>query len=149
MKIGLLLHSDNTDADNTVKRHSSADQFASSPLVVMRGGIPIPVTFDMVDYISCDRVVSHRAMLGDENNIGYNFPMLHTKKATDVYAVYDKAGVVIKQLPEWAGEGFYKEAQTGKSLLTADTNALGVHNVEHLRIGLDYVLAEKTLKAAE
>lgn len=149
MKISFLPHADNTAPDSTVKRHSSANQFASSPLVVMKGGIPIPVTFDMVDYISCDHVVSHRAMLGNEDDIGYNFPMLHTKKATDVYAVYDKAGVVIKQLPEWAGEGFYKESQSGKSLLTADTNALGVHNVEHLRIGLDYVLAEKTLKPAE
>lgn len=149
MTIGLLLHSDNTAEDSTVKRHSSANQFASCPLTVMKGGIPVPITFDMVDYISCDRVVSHRAMLGDENSIGYNFPMMFTKKASDVYAVYDKAGVVVKQLPAWAGEGFYKEVETGKSLLTGDTNALGVHNVEHLRIGLDYVLAEQTLPATD
>lgn len=149
MKISFLPNADNTAPDSTVKRHSSANQFASCPLTVMKGGIPTPVTFDMVDYISCNRVVSHRAMLAEENNIGYNFPMMFTRKATDVYAVYDKAGVVVKQLPAWAGEGFYKEVETGKSLLTGDTNALGVHNVEHLRIGLDYVLAEQTLPASD
>lgn len=149
MKIGLLTHSDNTASDSAVKRHSSADQFASCPLTVMKGGIPIPISFDVIDYISCNRVVSHRAILGNPDDIGYNFPMMFTKKATDVYAVYDKAGVVTKQLPAWAGEGFYKEVQSGKSLLTADTNALGVHNVEHLRIGLDYVLAEQTLPASD
>lgn len=149
MKIGLLLHSDNADADSTVKRYSSAGQFASSPLTVMKGGIPIPISFDVIDYISCDHVVSHRAILDNEDSIGYSFPMMFARRASDVYAVYDKAGVVVKQLPTWAGEGFYKEAQRGKSLLTADTNALGVHNVEHLRIGLDYVLAEKTLKPAD
>ena len=64
----ILFHDDNP----MVHERSSVDQFKDS-LSVYRGGTRYPIEFDQIDYIECDRIVSHPIIV-DDDEIGFYFP---------------------------------------------------------------------------
>lgn len=145
-----VLHPDEEGRpDNRLLKRSSIDQFEDSALHIVRGGRAIPLSWDKIDYVDCKCVHSHRVMSGAENGLGYNFPVGNCRVTTDTYAIVDDYGERTEQLPAWFGEGFYRKMVDRQTYVNSDTNSLGIHNVENLRIGLDYFQAERTLEPEE
>lgn len=133
--------------DITVERKSSVFQH-SNKLAVWKNNQWVPISFDDVDYISnSSGVVSHRAILADEDDIGYNFPVRTERFTLDTYLYMDHNEIVTKVLPKWFGEGFYEEYVKSKAFVNSDANALGTRNNYTLKVGLDYALADNTLEA--
>lgn len=128
--------------------HSSINQHKNK-LSVLKGGEIVPISFDAIDYIDCNHIESHTAILTDGDDIGFEFPVDEKTYCSDIYATYDTQGVREEKLPCWFGEGFYEKYFDERSFLNFDNGALGVKNKETIRIGLDYALANRTLEADE
>lgn len=128
--------------------HSSISQHQNKFSVYQRGEW-VPISYDVLDYIGCDHVESHRAIMTDGDDVGFEFDVNEMTYYTDNYLVYDTQGVRAEKLQHWFGEGTYEKHYTELDFLNADNGSLGVTNAQTLRIGLDYALAEKTLPADE
>ena len=138
--------------DSTIHRHSSIDQYKDDFLCVVRGGRAIPISFDAMDYIECfegrkRRIVSHPAIVGFGTDLGYNFPIGTKNYFSDLYVLADRVGTEVVRGDVFFGVDFYERFFDERVFVNSDTDSLGVRNIGTLKIGLDYVLADKTLTA--
>lgn len=139
----ILFHED----ERSVKAHSSIDQFRGF-LSVEIGGAWTPIEYDYIDYIDCGKVVSHPVIVSLGDDIGYYFQDGECTQAETMYPTFDREGVVLKELPECMGEGFYEAYEKHQEIANFDDGtALGTRNVSKLRIGQDYFLADEILPA--
>lgn len=139
------------DEQPQVHRHSSIDQFSGVFSVYKQGGWA-PIVFDQLDGITCETIRSHPVVISFSNDIGYVFPEAHCSYTSEKYLYFDKEGVEQRLLPAiFGGDGeFYEAYLNQNSFVNFDNDtSLGVRNKKRLRIGLDYVLADKTLPASE
>ena len=128
--------------------HSSISQHKNK-LSVRRGGEWLPISYDVIDYIDCDKVVSHRAVVTDSPDIGYDFSVGEKHFYSDIFLTGDKIGIEKVPLSPWFGEGCYERYVSSRVLLKADCEPLSIHNKEKLRVGYNYALAVKTLPAED
>ena len=70
--------------DQKVFRHSSISQFKTT-LSVMKRGEWLPIVADVIEYIYCDRSVSHKAGISDKPDIGFTYPVAECRYFSDVY----------------------------------------------------------------
>lgn len=131
-----------------VRVHSSIDQF-STFLSAEVGGVSVPIEFDAIDYIDCGKVVSHPVIVDNGRNIGYIFSDGIHEYITDEYPLTDRSEDVLKELPEWFGDGFYQDHEDYQAITNFDDAALGTRNVNRLRVGQHYYLADEILPAED
>lgn len=135
------------DDDRKIHAHSSIDQFTKFIATYERGGWT-PIEFDYLDYIDCDKVVSHPVIIEFDDKLWYYFPIDECEFETDEIPLFDIQGVVLRELPECYGEGFYQAWENSEDIIGFDCNrSLGTHNKYRLKIGTDYYLAEDFLPA--
>lgn len=134
------------DEKPEVEYYSSISQHKNKLSVIQHNEF-VPIAYDAIDAITCEGIISHREIVTDGDDIGYNFKVNECKFVSTGYLTYDDYGTHIKQLPEWFGKGTYKEFTDVRSYLNDDTGALGHKHVTTLRIGTRYALAHKTLRA--
>lgn len=133
-----------TEKSDLVKKSSISQH--KNKLSVIKGAEYVPIAFDTLDYIDCDRAVSHPTILAIDDDLGYFYPVSECKFYTDNYVYHDGDRVELKTLPHWFGEGLYQESVKKYSFTNADNGALGTHNEQTLRIGEDYVTTKETLR---
>ena len=127
--------------------HSSIDQYHKFIATYERGGWT-PIEFDYLDYIDCDKVVSHPVIIEFDDKLGYYFPIGECEYDTDEYILTDRHEIVLEELPDCMGEGFYEAWNKSQDIINFDNGtSLGTHNKYRLRIGQDYYLAEEFLPA--
>lgn len=131
-----------------VRAHSSIDQF-STFLSAEVGGVSVPIEFDIIDYIDCGKVVSHPAIVDNGKNIGYIFSDGIHEYITDEYPLTDHTEDVLKELPEWFGDGFYQDHDEYEAITNFDGSSLGTRNVNRIRVGQNYYLADEILPAED
>lgn len=115
-------------------------------LSVMQRGEWVPLSYDVLDYIDCDKVASHKAVVTDGDDIGYDFKVEERVYYTDKYIYHDREETVLKELPHWFGEGFYEAFVDETPFVNADNGALGIKTKRTLRVGTPYALAIRTLE---
>lgn len=115
----------------------------------MKKGEWLPISYDVLDYITCKKAASHKAIVTDGDDIAFDFDVSTCTFYTDQYVYHDKNKTEIRALPHWFGEGFYRAHIDSKAFINTDYESLGVRNRYDLRIGLSYALADETLKAIE
>ena len=131
--------------DRRIEVKSSIDQYKNFLSVFKQGGW-IPISYDVLESLTCDGAKSHKAiMTDDENWNGYHYPIAVCRKGRTNYLVTDKQGVELRDLPCWQGKGKYEQYVDECRVTNADNEAVGVANRVKYRIGLDYYLAKKTL----
>lgn len=118
-------------------------------LSVRRGDEWVPIAYDVLDGVQCDRLESHKAVLAVNDYIGYQFPVKECRYLSDVYISSDQTGTELVPLPDFYGAGFYEKKFDRNVLVNSANGALGEHNDTTLRVGLDYVLAKETLDPEE
>ena len=128
----------------TVRYKSSISQHKNS-LCVMKKGEWCPISYDVLDYIDCECIKSHRAYATDGDDLGWHFPVGECKIYNNQYVYHDNYTTEIRTLPEWFGAGIYRMAHASDSFINSDLEALGVVNEYRLRVGLNYAIADKTL----
>lgn len=128
--------------------HSSISQHKNT-LSVMQRGEWVPISYDVLDYIACDKVACHPAVVTDGDDIGFDFSVAEQTFFTDKYIYHDEYGTELRELPHWFGEGMYEAFYHNSSFVNSDESALGERTKETRRVGLSYALAEKTLEADE
>lgn len=127
--------------------HSSISQHENK-LSVMQRGEWVPISFDVLDYINCETGIgTHRAIVTDGDDIGFNFPVGTERLLSDTYLTGDFQGLVTEELPAWFGTGEYQKFVTARDYVNSDCESLGHRTSQDLRIGLNYALAKKTLEA--
>lgn len=143
MSISVLFHDD----DRKVHAHSSIDQFSKFIATYERGGWT-PIEFDYLDYVDCDKVASHPVIIEFDDRLGYYFPIDECEFETDDVLLMEQRGIVLRELPECMGEGFYQAWEESDVIVNFDCGtSLGTHNKQHLRIGTDYLLCDDFLPA--
>lgn len=141
------LETDILEPDETysVKYHSSISQHRNK-LSVLQGGEWVPLSYDSLDYISCDGIESHRETVSDTADIGYDFSVCETKYYTDQYVYHDDEHVEIRKLDTWFGAGEYQAYVKDHKFINADNGSLGARTSNIARIGTAYALADETLE---
>lgn len=134
--------------EQAVKYYSSISQHKNKLSVLIRGEW-VPISFDVLDYIDCECIKSHTAIVTDGDDIGFNYPVGECHLYIDQYIYHDEYGAELRTLPKWYGEGVYTQMLSGDAFINSDTNSLGVSNDYRLRVGLNYALADKTLPAVD
>ena len=135
--------------DRQVERKSSIDQYQNFLSVFRQGGW-IPISYDVLESITCDGAISHPAIMTDDLNWnGYHYPVAVCRKIRNQYLVSDRKGVELKDLPEWQGKGQYQQYVDERRITNADNVAVGTANVVKYKIGLDYYKAKNTLPPAD
>lgn len=146
-----ILYAD--DGKESVKRHSSIDQFKDYISAWKQGGLA-PVVFDQLDYIGdCSGIHSHPVVItfGDSNFV---YPEGHCTYVSEKFIYVDKEGVEHRLLPECQGGlgEFYDTYIKSNSFINFDGDnggsSLGIHNEATLRVGLDYVKCDESLPPA-
>ena len=136
-----------SDEQPEVFYHSSISQHKNK-LSVMQRGEWFPISFDVLDWINCETgIESHRATVTDGDDIGFNFPVGSETLLSDTYLTGDYEGLVTEQLPAWFGTGEYQEYVLARDYVNSDCDSLGHRVAQTYRVGLNYALAAKTLKA--
>ena len=130
--------------DQKVFRKSSITQFKDT-LSVLKKGEWLPLVADHIDYIDCDKVVSHKTAITDKKFIGYAYPVKECVLWTEVYLLGHSHETITESLPEWFGTGFYETVKDKDALVTGDGSSLGLANKYLLRVGMSYCQAEETL----
>lgn len=142
------------EKEDSVKRHSSIDQFDGFLSVYKKGGLA-PLVFDQLDGITCETIKTHPVVISFTDDVGYTFPEAHCTFSSDKFIYVDKEGVEQKPLSHcFGGEGeFYDTFIKEYSFVNFDGpdggSSLGVHQTKTLRTGLSYVLADQTLPPVE
>lgn len=130
----------------SVKYYSSISQHKhKNSLAVLKRGEWLPISYDVLDFIDCECVKSHRAFLLDGDDLGWHFPVGECKLYTNEYVYHNEHGTELRTLPEWFGAGMYQKALTMDAFINSDCESLGVVNEYRLRVGLSYAMADKTL----
>ena len=135
-----------SDDDIRVTYRSSISQFKGTLSVSQRGEW-VPLSYDVLDYLGCDGAKSHRAVVTDGDDIGYQFNVAEQVCYTDKYVYHDRDTVELRELPHWFGEGFYEAYVHEAALINSDTESLGSRSKQVSRVGLSYALAAETLEA--
>lgn len=133
------------DEHRTVTKSSIA-QHKGDTFAVFHNGEYVPIEFDFIDYIDCDRMVSHRTTITDSDELPYAYPVGHCTYLSDIYVTTDKFGEEVKPLPCWFGDGWYREYVNARTYVNFDDQAFGTRNAQHVDIGLHYVEATDTIK---
>ena len=136
-----------SDEKPQVHIHSSIDQYKKFLATYERGGWT-PIEFDYLDYIDCNRPVTHPVIIEFGDEIGYHFPISECSFTTDDYQKFDYKGVELRALPDCLGAGFYQAYEEGEEIINFDGgSALSTRNEYRLRIGQHYYLADEILPA--
>lgn len=135
--------------DRDVEYHSSISQYQGQPLSFYKNGQWVPLAFDSLDYINCECVVSHLAILTDGETLGYHFPVRKIRYITDEYVKHDYKEIETRKLEDCFGEGYYQKVVDKYMLVNGDDNSLGVRNDTWLSVGVDYAIAKKTLEPTD
>lgn len=133
--------------ERRAKVKSSINQ-AKGKLLSVRtsAGEYVPIEFDFIDYIDCNKIHSHRVTIAETSEPYYEYPVAHCTFLSDIYVTFDEKGEEIKPLPCWAGDGWYREYVNTRTYVNFDDQAFGTRNAQHVDIGLSYVEALDTLK---
>lgn len=134
--------------DKHILTKSSIDQYRGFIATYERGGWT-PIEFDQLDYIDCDKVVSHPVIIEFADTIGYNFPIGECGYTTDEYQKFDRKETELRPLPECIGDGFYEAYVDEEDIINFDDSALGTRNEYRLKIGQDYYITDEILPAGE
>ena len=146
MKNISMLYADDPDK---IKRLSSITQHRDKFSVHAQGSW-LPISYDVIDSIICDKVNSHRAILSlDPHNIGYIFPTATCEKTFKTLLLTDKYGVVTEELPEWFGSGLYQKFVDDYAVTEGDNHPLGLNNTVRYKLGLEYYLAKETIEGED
>lgn len=133
--------------EHRLKVKSSISQSKDEVLSVHNGaGQFIPLSFDYLDYIDCDKIKSHRIVVSTSDELAYNYPVGKCTYYTDEYVYVDEHGSELKVLPHWAGEGFYEAYYNRNAFINFDKESLGVRNKQTVVSGLTYTVAQSTLE---
>ena len=131
--------------DRRIERKSSIDQYRNFLSVFKQGGW-IPISYDVLESITCDGTFSHKAIMTDDANWnGYHYPIAVCQKIQGSYLKTDKRGVELRDLPCWQGKGKYEQYVDEQRITNADNQGVGTMNAPKYRMGLDYYLAKTTL----
>lgn len=137
--------------DSQVSRHSSIDQYRDFLSVIYQGGYT-PIVFDQLDGIDCNGAYSHPVVISFSDDIGYQYKDAECTYFSDNFVYFDKEGVEQKLLPEcMGGKGEFYDVFVRSNIFVNfdDDTSIGTHNKIRLRVGTDYVLANKTLPAVD
>lgn len=137
----ILHHSDN----RKIKALSSIDQYRDF-ISANVGGAYLPIEFDYIDYIDCNKVVSHPIIVDCGDGIGYDFPIGECEYTTDEYIMSERREVELRELPECLGSGFYEAFEDSDIITNADNGAVSIRNNIKLNIGQNYYLADDFLE---
>lgn len=131
--------------DRRIEKKSSVDQYRRFLSVYKQGGW-VPISYDVLESITCNEVRSHRAIATDDENWnGYHYPIAYCKRAGGTYLLTDKQGTELKDLPEWQGKGKYEAFIDEQRVNNADNEAVGTSKSVTYKVGLDYYRAKSTL----
>lgn len=129
-----------------VKIKSSISQAKNNKFSATNGvGGFLPIVSDHLDYISCDKVKSHRIKISLSDELDYEYPVAKATYYTDQYIYMDGTRTELRTLPHWFGEGIMLAYVDKSSFVNSDETALGTRNVQTAQIGLSYVKANDTL----
>lgn len=131
-----------------VEYHSSISQHKNK-LSVMQRGEWVPISFDVLDWINCEGIQSHLAIVTDGDDIGFNFDVDEETLLSDTYLMADFVDTIVEPLPAWYGTGDYQKFVQARDFVNSDYESLGHRTASELRIGLNYALAKNTLPAAD
>lgn len=133
----------------TVSAKSSIDQYSGYIAVYERGGW-MPIQFDYLDYIDCNKVATHPVIIEFNDQMGYHYQIDECEYTTDEYMKFDFQEVTSEPLDECLGDGFYEKYSEGETFINFDNNnAVGVRNNYKLKIGTDYIVANEFLPPAD
>lgn len=139
------------DEKPQVHRHSSIDQYRDFLSVMKKGGWA-PIVFDQLDSITCGVIKKHPVIISFGDDLGFHFDDGECKYISDYFVTFDKVGVEQRLLPAcMGGTGeMYEYFNQSRSFINFDGNvSLGSHNIKRLRVGKDYVLADRLLPPVE
>lgn len=130
---------------NRLERKSSL-LHQSGLLGMWSGGQWVALVNNVITGVKCGRV-SHtpRRIALSPDYVDYDFPVAECHYLSDLYLTGTHQGTETLPLPTWFGTGFYERQVDEDIILEANQEALGLHTDKHLHIGLDYVLAKKSL----
>lgn len=134
--------------DDKLSRKSSIYQH-SNLLSVMKRGEWCPIVFDKLDGVECGKIKSHKVALKIRPGIDYTFPVGTCEYAKDTYYLTQKDEIEVKKLSAFYGDGFYETHERKNMITNIGKGSLGLHQEKVLRVGKDYVVANKILKAVE
>lgn len=135
--------------DRQIEVKSSINQYRNFLSVFRQGGW-IPISYDVLESLTCDGATSHKAIMTDDKDWnGYHYPIATCHQLRGAYLTTDKKGVEMRDLPRWQGEGQYGQYVDEQRITNADNEAVGVINNVKYRIGLDIYTCKKTLPAIE
>ena len=135
--------------DRQIEVKSSINQYRNFLSVFKQGGW-IPISYDVLESLTCDGATSHKAIMTDDKDWnGYHYPIATCLQLRGAYLTTDKKGVEMRDLPRWQGEGQYGQYVDEQRITNADNEAVGVINDVKYRIGLDIYTCKKTLPAIE
>ena len=77
-----------SDERPAVKYRSSISQHKNKLSVVQRGEW-VPISFDVLDWISEDGIKTHRAIVTDGDDIGFNYSVAEEQMLTDYYITHN------------------------------------------------------------
>lgn len=134
------------DEHRTITK-SSISQARDTKLSLSNGiGQFIPIVFDNLDYIDCDKVMSHKIMVSDSDELSFEYPVKECTYYIDKYVYSDEEGTELKEMPEWFGAGFYRAYVNRNDFTNFDYEAFGIRNIQTLQGGLHYTIASDTLE---
>ncbi len=134
--------------DDNLVRKSSISQHEDLLSVRIRNEW-CPIIFDVIDRVECGRIISHKSALRIKDGLNYTFPVGTCHYVKDTYFLTQKDKIEQRPLPPYYGAGFYETHERKNMLTNIGDKALGEHQEKTLRVGKDYVMAKKILKAVE
>lgn len=133
--------------DNVVRKSSIWQH--KDLLSVMKSGEWCPLVYDVIDGVECGKIKSHKATLRIKDGLNYTFPVGTCTYTSDIFYLSQKDKTELRVLPDYYGTGFYETHERKNVFTNAGPEALGNHQEKTLRVGKDYVMAKKILKAVE
>lgn len=134
--------------DHVVDRKSSISQHTDK-LGHWKKGQFLPLVFDKLDYIDCDRIVSHKSTLSNGTDIGFDYPTGSCTIYSNNYLYGDIRETIVKVLPSWYGNGFYESFLDKFTMINSSSSSLGLACRQQLAVGLDYVKCKTVLDPVE
>lgn len=132
--------------EHRTETKSSISQSRDTKISLTTGkGQFLPLVFDYLDYIDCNRVKSHPTTISLINELDYEYPVKECTYFTDKYVYTDEQGEELRELPEWFGAGFYRKYIDRNVIVNFDNEAFGTRNRQTLQTGLHYVRATDSL----
>ena len=138
-----MLETIQSEDRRTVKKKSSIYQFEPY-LAVKRGGIPVPISFDVID--GGDAVCGFKTRLCilclDDKVDTFHYEVAHCREHSEQLVTFDHHDNIKVPLSPFQGRGEKEVAVNKRAYLTSKTGALGVVQDKEYRVGTDYLDAE-------